>query len=110
METKRHQVNLNQYRKVGRKRQSTAVAGDARGMADPRMIRLGGRSAQRAARFFAFNEDGKAQPDTGRTDAGLLGMGGGAISGSAKAGSFAAAGLYLCRLAPDVWTLFVQEV
>lgn len=44
MEAKRHPVNLKQYRKVSRKWQFVAVARDAKGNPDPRLIVLNGHA------------------------------------------------------------------
>ena len=42
METKRHSVNLKQYRKVSGKWQFVPVARDARGAPDPRLVVIDG--------------------------------------------------------------------
>jgi hypothetical protein len=61
METKRHQVNLKQYRKLNGKWQFVPVARDAKGKPDPRLVLVDGRSIRsKGGTFYLdFSENGK---------------------------------------------------
>ncbi len=60
METKRHPVNLKQYRKVNGKWQFVAVARDAKGTPDPRIILLDGKpvNSKSGTFYLDFKENG----------------------------------------------------
>jgi hypothetical protein len=61
METKRHQVNLKQYRKLNGKWQFVPVARDAEGKPDPRLVLVDGRtiSSKGGTFYLDFSESGK---------------------------------------------------
>jgi integrase/recombinase XerD len=60
METKRHPVNLKQYRKVNEKWQFVAVARDAKGNPDPRLILLNGHpvNSKGGTFYLDYKENG----------------------------------------------------
>jgi hypothetical protein len=61
METKRHPVNLKQYRKVNGKWQFVPVVRDAQGNPDPRLILLNGHSVRSkgGTLYLDYKEDGR---------------------------------------------------
>lgn len=61
METKRHQVNLKQYRKLSGKWQFVPVARDRKGKPDPRLVLVDGESvSSKVGTFYLdFSENGK---------------------------------------------------
>jgi hypothetical protein len=74
MEAKRHPVNLKQYRKVNGKWQFVAVARDAKGTPDPRLIVLHGQpvSSKGGTFYLDFKENGNRRQvavGTGARDA-----------------------------------------
>jgi integrase len=70
METKRHPVNLKQYRKVNGKWQFVPVARDAQGNPDPRLILLNGHSvSSKGGTFYLdFKENGRRRQTVVGTD------------------------------------------
>lgn len=71
METKRHPVNLKQYRKLNGKWQFVAVARDAQGNPDPRLILLNGRqvSSKGGTFYLDYQENGRRRQTAVGTDA-----------------------------------------
>jgi integrase/recombinase XerD len=68
METKRHSINLKQYRKVNGKWQFVPVARDAKGAPDPRLVLIDGEptSSKRGTFYLEFKHHGKRrQPSIG---------------------------------------------
>lgn len=65
METKRHQVNLKQYRKIDGKWQFVPVARDAKGNPDPRLILLNGQpvSSKGGTFYLDFSQQGKRRQE-----------------------------------------------
>ncbi|HUB00083.1 MAG TPA: tyrosine-type recombinase/integrase [Terracidiphilus sp.] len=71
METKRHPVNLKQYRKLNGKWQFVAVARDAQGNPDPRLILLNGHqvSSKGGTFYLDYQENGRRRQTAVGTDA-----------------------------------------
>lgn len=71
METKRHPVNLKQYRKLNGKWQCVAVARDAQGNPDPRLILLNGHqvSSKGGTFYLDYQENGRRRQTAVGTDA-----------------------------------------
>jgi len=74
METKRHPVNLKQYRKVNGKWQFVPVARDAGGDPDPLLILLNGQSvnSKGGAFYLDYKEKGGKAREAWRTKLALL--------------------------------------
>ena len=66
METKRHSVNLKQYRKVGGKWQFVPVARDAKGNPDPRLVVIDGEptSSKGGTFYLEFKLHGKRRQES----------------------------------------------
>jgi integrase len=66
METKRHSVNLKQYRKVNGKWQFVPVARDAKGAPDPRLVLIDGEptSSKGGTFYLEFKHHGKRRQES----------------------------------------------
>ena len=66
METKRHPVNLKQYRKVSGKWQFVPVARDAKGAPDPRLVVIDGEpiSSKGGTFYLEFKHHGKRRQES----------------------------------------------